>query len=108
MRRRSGGISRTAVLVAGAARALALAARNRQLLPYDTLGRLIGVPRFALANLLEPIQADCLRRRIPALTSIVVKSRTLVPGQGFTAGRDVLVEQQRVFQYDWLSEPPLR
>lgn len=34
---------------------LAWAARNRQIFTYESLGGLIGVPRMALGQLLEPI-----------------------------------------------------
>ena len=38
---------------------LALDARNRQILTYDIVGKLIGVPRQALGPMLEPIQSYC-------------------------------------------------
>jgi len=39
---------------------LVLAARQRQVLTYDLLGRAIGVPRAGLGQLLEPIQSYCI------------------------------------------------
>src|SRR5688572_14822476 len=48
---------------------LTYAASHRQTLTYELVGRLIGVPHFGLAQLLEPIQSYCLIRELPALTS---------------------------------------
>src|SRR5262249_5096427 len=39
---------------------LTLCASRRQTLTYDLLGRLIGVPRQGLGQLLEPIQSYCI------------------------------------------------
>ena len=85
---------------------LVLAARNRQILTYDLLGRLIGVPRPALGQLLEPIQSYCLINGLPALTAIVVSESTGLPGTGFIAAADVPAEQAKIFQTDWLSHNP--
>ncbi len=71
---------------------------------YDLVGKLIGVPRFGLASLLEPIQSYCLLRKLPALTVLVVNAEGR-PGTGFIAAADVPGEQQRVFRHGWLEEP---
>jgi len=39
---------------------LTLCAKQYQILTYDLLGRLIGVPRQGLGQLLEPVQSYCL------------------------------------------------
>jgi putative restriction endonuclease len=83
---------------------LALAARNRQVLTYDLLSHLIGVPRMGLGQMLEPIQSYCILNRLPALTSLVVSEESGVPGQGFIASHDVPREQVRVFNHDWLAQ----
>jgi hypothetical protein len=83
---------------------LVLAARNRQVLSYDLLAHLIGVPRVALGQMLEPVQSYCILNRLPALTSLVVSDETGVPGQGFIAAEDVPREQSKVFRHDWLSQ----
>ncbi len=44
---------------------LGLAARNRQILTYQMLGKLIGVPARGLGYLLEPIQSYCLLNELP-------------------------------------------
>ena len=83
---------------------LAWAATSRQILTYDTLGKLIGVPRQGLGQLLEPIQSYCLIRGLPPLTILVVKQETGLPGTGFIAAADIPKTQIQVFGHDWLSE----
>ena len=81
---------------------LSFAAKNRQVLTYDIIGNLIGVPRFALAQLLDPIQSYCIIHKLPALTVLVV-NKSGEPGTGFIAAADVPKEQQKVFNFDWLE-----
>ena len=81
---------------------LSLAARNRQVLTYDILGSLIGVPRFSVARLLEPIQSYCLINKLPALTALIV-NKNGAPGVDFLASEDFLQEQQNVFEHDWIG-----
>lgn len=80
---------------------LALAARNRQVLTYDILSELIGVPRQGLGQLLEPIQSYCLVHNLPPLTILVVRRDTGLPGSGFSAASDIPPTQMRVFEHDW-------
>lgn len=84
---------------------LALAARNRQVLTYDTVAQLIGVARQGIGQLLEPIQSYCIVNQLPPLTALVVSKETGLPSSGFTATDAALVPaaQARVFEYDWLS-----
>lgn len=82
---------------------LCLAAMNRQVLTYKIVGGLIGVPHYALAQLLEPIQSYCLLHKLPALTVLVVNNEGR-PGTGFIAAENVPAEQQRVFRHDWQEE----
>jgi hypothetical protein len=84
---------------------LALAAHNRQVLTYDIVSKLIGVPRHGLGQLLEPIQSYCLLKHIPPL-SILVVNQTGIPGVGFIAAQDIPREQLRVFDHHWLDESP--
>jgi hypothetical protein len=79
---------------------LTYAASHRQTLTYEILGAHIGVPHFALAQLLEPIQSYCLIHELPALTAIVI-NQSGRPGIGFIAALDVPVEQQRIFEHHW-------
>jgi hypothetical protein len=82
---------------------LVFAALNRQTLTYETLGKLIGVPKQGLGPRLEPIQAYCQEHGLPALTSIVVGKGTGVPGEGSLAAQNPPPEQARVFSYPWLE-----
>jgi hypothetical protein len=82
---------------------LALAARNRQILTYNIVGKLTGVPPLAVGQLLGPIQAYCQKNSLPPLTAIVVGEETGLPSDGFTATTDVAPAQMRVFAFDWLS-----
>jgi hypothetical protein len=82
---------------------LAWAARNRQVITYGILGKLIGVPQHGLGQLLEPIQSYCLQEGLPPLTILVVSQATGVPGVGFIATEDIPKTQVSVFAYDWLE-----
>lgn len=82
---------------------LAWAAHDRQVLTYDIVSRLIGVPPVGLGQLLEPIQSYCLVNRLPPLTILVVRSDTGLPGVGFVAAQDIPRTQLDVFSYDWLE-----
>lgn len=82
---------------------LALAASNRQVLTYDILSKITGVPRPGLGQLLEPIQSYCLVQGLPPLTILVVSQDSGLPGAGFIAAQDIPTTQQRVFEFDWLG-----
>lgn len=84
---------------------LVFAAKNRQVLSYDLLGRLIGVPESDLGRLLEPIQSFCVIKELPPLTSIVVRARTGMPGEGFIAADNLPQAQAETFLFDWLNCP---
>ena len=85
---------------------LTLCATNRQVLTYDILGKLVGVPRQGLGQLLEPIQSHCIKANSPALTSLVVSDKSGLPGEGFIAAADVPAEQASVFRFAWLDSAP--
>ena len=82
---------------------LAFAATNRQILTYDMVSRLTGVPRPAIGGFLEPIQSYCQAKEIPPITSLVVSEKTGLPGVGFIAALDVPKAQLEVFVFDWLE-----
>jgi hypothetical protein len=82
---------------------LALAAKNRQVLTYDIVSKLSGVPRPAIGGFLEPIQTFCTRKGLEPLTILVVSEDTGLPGVGFTAAADIPRTLQAVFAYDWLA-----
>jgi hypothetical protein len=85
---------------------LALAARNRQVLTYEIIEQLIGIPRFGLAGKLDPIQAYCLANGLPALTVLVVGKDSGVPDSGFFAAENIPAEQARVFAHNWSDHSP--
>lgn len=82
---------------------LSWAAANRQLLSYELLAKLIGVPRVGLGQVLEPIQCYCLVHELPPLTILVVSSETGMPGEGFIAAADIPRFQASVFATNWLD-----
>lgn len=82
---------------------LALAGRNRQVLTYGMVSKLIGVPTQGLGGLLEPIQSYCLVHELPPLTILVVQEGTGLPGAGFIAAQDIPATQSQVFAHDWLG-----
>jgi hypothetical protein len=81
-------------------------ALHRQSVTYDHVGKLIGVPRQGLGQLLEPIQSHCILKELPALTSLVIGRATGMPGEGFIAAADVPAEQALVFSWKWLDAAP--
>lgn len=83
---------------------LLLAAKNQQILTYDTVSKLIGVPRPGLGKLLEPIQSYCMLKKLPPLTILVVSEETGMPGKGFIAAQDIPKTQMVVFAFDWLNQ----
>ncbi len=86
---------------------LVLAARTQQVLSYRVVERLTGIDRRGVGGCLGPILHYCNKQNLPALTSIVLKEDTGLPGEGFTAVpvTDIFKEQARVFIYDWFSKP---
>lgn len=83
---------------------LVLAAKNRQVLTYDLVGKACGVPAAALGDYLRPIQQYCVENRMPPLTSLVVSKESGMPGSGFSSDGDVPFAQNEVFNWDWLSK----
>jgi hypothetical protein len=61
-----------------------------------------------LAEPLDCITRWCTRNGLPQLASIVVEMATGLPAPGFTAvARDaIIVEQQKVWAYDWFAHFP--
>ncbi len=82
---------------------LALAARNRQILTYEIVGRLIGVPARGLGQLLEPIQSYCLVKDLPPLTILVVQEGTGIPGSGFSAASANEFSKKQLDVFGWLD-----
>jgi hypothetical protein len=85
---------------------LSLCATQRQIVTYDLVGKLIGVPRPGLGQLLEPIQSFWLLNGLPPLSCLVMSSQTGIPGDGFVAAADVPLTQAQVFAFRWKDRPP--
>lgn len=84
---------------------LAWAAKNRQMLTYGILSKLIGVLPAGLGPLLEPIQSYCLLEELPPLTILVVQQDTGIPGVGFTGANaaEYAKKYMEVYKYDWIA-----
>jgi putative restriction endonuclease len=82
---------------------VALAVRNRQVLTYDIVAQLTGVPRVAVGGFLDPVQAYCLQQHLPPLIILVVGENSGLPGEGFIAAQDIPRAQAEVFAYEWQS-----
>jgi hypothetical protein len=82
---------------------LAYAAGNRQIITYESLGKLTGMHAAGLGSVLEHIQSYCLLKSLPPLTAIVVNKGTGLPSEGFIAATNVPRAFMNVFEHDWLS-----
>ena len=83
------------------------AAHNRQVLNYDIVGKLIGVPRQGLAQHLGHIMRFCERNALPPLTLLVVKASSGEPGEGLTTVKDAHKDREAVFAHAWYRMRPL-
>ena len=89
---------------------LAWAARNRQILTHDVLGKLDGGAPPALGGGLDPIHSYCFAHGLPPLTILVVQQERGLPEQAFTAASasELAKRQMAAFEFDWLTHgnPP--
>lgn len=83
------------------------AACNRQILTYEILGKMIGVPARGLAHHLGHVMHYCHRAGLPPLTVLVVQTDSGKPGEGFTTFEDLHRDRERVFAHDWYRMKPL-
>ena len=83
------------------------AAHNRQVLNYQILGRMIGVPARGLGPHLDHLMKYCERNELPPLTVLVVKKYSGRPGEGLTTCVDMDEDRERVFAHDWYRMKPL-
>lgn len=85
---------------------LGLAARNRQILTYNMVAGLVGVPAQGLGRLLDPVHEYCRQEGLPPLTILVVGDTTGVPGSGFFAvsAEEFAKSQLDVFDHDWIGQ----
>jgi putative restriction endonuclease len=83
---------------------LVLAARNRQILTYDLVSQLSGLPRHTIGQRLAPVQDYCVACKLPPLTVLVVSEDTGMPGDGFIAAADIPAAQAKVFSHNWFGK----
>jgi hypothetical protein len=111
---------------------LVLAARNQQILSYQLLESITGVPKSTVAPILGKVETYCDNHELPKLTTLVVNQKYGVPGYLFPGymgtpvraddlehqetsedpnkklymdlfKMDLFKEQSRVFVFDWLT-----
>jgi hypothetical protein len=84
---------------------LALAAQMQQILSYSDVQGYTGIAQQGLGDPLGLIHRYCERQHFPLLNLIVVNRDTGLPGEGVPGKgmtpEQVLVEQARVFVFDW-------
>jgi alkylated DNA nucleotide flippase Atl1 len=83
------------------------AARNRQVLTYEIVGKLIGVPRQGLARHLGHIMHYCEKNKLPPLTALVVGKISGKPGEGLITVNDLSKDMERIFNHEWYAMMPL-
>ena len=85
------------------------AAHNRQILTYELLGKMIGVPARGLAHHLGHLMYYCQREGLPPLTILVVQKESGEPGAGLTTVniQQLHRDRERVFAHDWYCMKPL-
>jgi len=84
---------------------LVQAARTQNVLSYEQVERMTGIPRFGQTQILANILDYCQQKGLPRLTCIVIEKATGMPASDDFQGLDLSAEIRRVFVYDWLSLP---
>jgi hypothetical protein len=82
---------------------LVQAARTLQVLSYEQVERMTGIPRFGQTQILANILYYCQQQGLPHLTCIVIEQATGMPASDDFQGLDLSAEIRRVFVHDWLS-----
>jgi hypothetical protein len=84
------------------------AAKRRETITYGTLAEMIGFGGAGvMGQFLGPIMVWCENNELPALTCLVVRGDSGVPGEGLTTvSGGFPAEQQRVFEFDWYGIYP--
>jgi hypothetical protein len=82
---------------------LSLAARNQQLVSYNTLFKLTGMAKVGVGRPLGHIAAYCHQKKLPRLNIIAVSEESGKPEAEFLQDVNLLTEQARVFVYDWIG-----
>ena len=83
-------------------RELIRCAAKCDLISYMDLGILVGIHQRATVIPLAFVAGFCWGRGLPPLTSLVVKSGTTQPGDGYiTALGSVEEDRKSVYKFDW-------
>ncbi|HZO88969.1 MAG TPA: hypothetical protein VFB38_11580 [Chthonomonadaceae bacterium] len=86
---------------------LICAARNRQILTYELLGKLIGVPAFSLGSHLEHLLCYFKDNNLPPLTVLVGLKSGGKPGSGMTSSQGPDADREKVYAHNWFAMPPI-
>ncbi len=83
-------------------------AQNRQTITYKRLAELIGMGAGTLARPLGHVMDYCSLHKLPALTSLVVKTGRGKPGVGLTSVKpeDMDEMREKVFRHNWYYNLP--
>jgi len=83
------------------------AAHNRQILTYEILAGLIGLPKWTQAQSLWLVANYCKQEGLPPLTVLVVEKDSGQPSTDLIT-QDLNRDRERVFNYPWLGLRPLQ
>ena len=82
-------------------------AMKRETKTYGQIGRLIGAPRVAVDNYLDPIFHFCENNGLPRLAVSAVSERTGQPGNNYPGPRESLDgDREAVYRHYWFSTFP--
>ena len=82
-------------------------AHNRQTLTYKQLAEKVGYGGSGVFDKqLGHIMFYCAQNKLPPLTVLVVNSKTGLPGQGLLVEKNLHVEREKVFNYNWFGIYP--
>ncbi|WP_199805309.1 HNH endonuclease [Bradyrhizobium pachyrhizi] len=84
---------------------LIAAAAEQETLSYKKLGLKIGLHHRTVKYPLDVIYRYCSESGLPALTGIVVRGDSGLPGRGFTEWDDLDTGLARVFAENWSARP---
>jgi putative restriction endonuclease len=87
---------------------LTAAAHNRQVLTYQLVGELIGMPPIGLTQPLGLIMHYCEDQGLPPLTVLVVSKESGKPGEGLTTVQTLDKGREKVFNYNWYGRVPMK
>lgn len=89
---------------------LVMAARTRQVLSYEMMANMTGLPRWGMNKALGKVLKHCQQNRWPLLPSIVIEQSTGRPAAESEHYKvqpfDIEAEHRRVFMFDWFAHPP--